>query len=152
VAEDPPDLIDAFEAADDEALQVQLGGDAEREVAAEGVVVGREGLGDAAAGLMLQHRRLDLDEAETVEHRAQVAERARAGEEDLPRALVRPQLDLALAVAELGVLEAVPLVAEADPRRRQQHPLGDEDGELAAARPYDLALGTDPVAEVEAGE
>ena len=39
VAEDPADLVDALEAADDQALQVQLGRDAEVEVLVELVVV-----------------------------------------------------------------------------------------------------------------
>ena len=67
VAEVLADLVDAVDAADDAALEVQLGGDAQVEVALELVVVGDEGPGQGAAVERLQHRRLDLDEAAGVE-------------------------------------------------------------------------------------
>ena len=67
-------------------------------------------------------------------------------------ALVGPQVDLALAVARLDVADAVPLVAEVAPRLGQQHPLRDQDRELAAPGAHDLTRGTDPVAEIQPGE
>ena len=67
VAEVAVDLVDALEAADDQALQVQLGRDAQVEVHVERVVVGDEGPRRGAAGDRLHHRRLDLEEAARVE-------------------------------------------------------------------------------------
>ena len=43
VAEDAPDLVHLLEAADEQALEVQLERDAQEQVAVERVVVGREG-------------------------------------------------------------------------------------------------------------
>ena len=70
VAEDAADLVDALEAADDEALEVELGGDAQVEVAVQGVVVGDEGPGGGAAGRRQEDRRLHLQEAAPVHEAA----------------------------------------------------------------------------------
>ena len=67
VAEVLAELVDALEAADDEPLQVELGRDAEVEIALELVVVRHERAREGAAVARLQHRRLDLDEALAVE-------------------------------------------------------------------------------------
>ena len=60
VAEVAADLEDALEAAHDEALERQLGGDAQIEVAIEGVEVRHERLGVGTAEDGVHHRRLDL--------------------------------------------------------------------------------------------
>ena len=67
VAEVLAELVDALEAADDEPLEVQLGGDPQVEVAVELVVVRDERPRQRAAVERLEHRRLDLDEALAVE-------------------------------------------------------------------------------------
>ena len=64
------DLVDPVDAADDAALEVQLDGDAQVEVAVELVVVRHEGPRHGAAVQRLQDRRLDLDEAALVEEAA----------------------------------------------------------------------------------
>ena len=61
------DLVHALEAADDEPLEVELGGDAEVEVGVELVRVRHEGVRERAAVAGLENRRLDLDEALVVE-------------------------------------------------------------------------------------
>ena len=68
VAEVLAELVDAVDAADDAALQVELGRDPQVEVAVEGVVVGGERPRQRAAVERLEHRGLDLDE--TVRRRA----------------------------------------------------------------------------------
>ena len=82
VAEDAADLVDAVVAADDEPLEVQLQRDAQEEVLVEGAVVRDEGRGGGAAGLRLQHRRLDLDEAAVVEEAADGGDDGGARAED----------------------------------------------------------------------
>ena len=69
VAETAVDLEHALEAADDEALEVELRGDAQEHRLVEGVVVGHERLGVGAARDRVQHRRLDLHEA-VLDHEA----------------------------------------------------------------------------------
>ena len=67
IAEVLAQLVDPVDAADDAALQVELGRDPQVEVAVERVVVGGERPRQRAAVERLQHRRLDLDEAALVE-------------------------------------------------------------------------------------
>ena len=67
VAEVLADLVDALEPADDQTLEVQLGGDPQVERLVELVVVSRERPRERTAVAWLQDRRLDLDEAFLVE-------------------------------------------------------------------------------------
>src|SRR5690606_40413165 len=62
VAEVAVDLEDLLEAADDQALEVQLRGDAQVHGQVQRVVVGLERLGRRAARDHLQHRGLDFQE------------------------------------------------------------------------------------------
>ncbi len=71
VAEVAADLVDAFEAADDQALEVQLGRDAHVEVEIERVVVRGERARRGAAQDRVHHRRLDLEIAARVEEAAE---------------------------------------------------------------------------------
>ena len=63
VAEDAADLEHALHATDDEPLEVQFERDAQVQVEIERVVVGDERASVGAAGVDVQDRRLDLDEA-----------------------------------------------------------------------------------------
>jgi hypothetical protein len=71
VAEIAVDLVDALHAADDEALQEQLGRDAQVQVHVERVVVRLERARERAARDRLHHRRLDLEVAVRVHRLAQ---------------------------------------------------------------------------------
>ena len=113
VAEVLADLVDAVDAADDAALEVQLGGDAQVEVALELVVVRDERPRQGAAVERLQHRRLDLDEAALVQEPADGGDDAGALDEDLARVVVDDEVEVALAVAGLDVGEAVELLGHA---------------------------------------
>ena len=62
IAENAADLIDALETADDQALEVELQGNAELEVLVESVEMGLEGAGCCAAGVGDQHGSLDFHE------------------------------------------------------------------------------------------
>ena len=63
VAEDAADLVHPLHAAHDQPLEVQLERDPQVQLHVERVVVGDERPGVGAAGLDVQDRRLDLDEA-----------------------------------------------------------------------------------------
>src|SRR3546814_17017991 len=63
VPEHPPDLEHPLEAADREALQVELGRDPQEEVEVERVVVGGERAGQRATGDRVQRRRLEIGRA-----------------------------------------------------------------------------------------
>ena len=149
VAEVLADLVDALEAADDQPLEVQLGGDPQVQRAVERVVVGRERARGGAAVDRLQHRRLDLDEALVVEEPADLADHAGARDEQLARLLVGHQVQLAVAEARLDVGQPVVLLRRRAQRLRQHGDVVERDRQLAGARADDRAVGPDEVAEVE---
>ena len=149
VAEVAVDLVDALDAADDEPLEVELRRDAHVQLHVERVVMRDERPRQRAAGDRLHHRRLDFEEAACVEEAANGRERARAHVEDAARVGIDDQVEVALAVAGLDVLEAVPLL------RQRQEALGEErqrrrpDGQLVGPRPEQATLDAHLVAEIE---
>ena len=149
VAEELAQLVDVLEAADDRPLQVELGGDPQVEVAVERVVVGLERPRRGAAGHPLQHRRFHLDVAAFVEVVADRRHHLGPHREDLARALVRHQVELALAVAHLRVGDAVEEVGRVAQRLGQQRALAHLDRQLAAFGHVEVALDPDQVADVE---
>ena len=110
VAEDPADLEHPLHAADDQPLEVQFERDAQVQLHVERVVVGDERPGVGAAGLDVQHRRLDLDEAALVQRAAEAGDDRVADLEGPPRLVVDDQVGVALAEPGVGVGQAVPLV------------------------------------------
>ena len=149
VAEVLAELVDALDAADDAALQVELGRDPQVEVAVERVVVGRERPRQRAAVERLQDRRLDLEEAARVEPLADRGDDLRALAEQLAGLRVGDQVELAMAVAQLDVLEPVELVGRRAQALREQRPAVDPQRELAALGREDGPVGADDVAEVQ---
>ena len=134
VAEVAADLVDAVDAADDAALEVELDGDAQVEVALELVVVGDEGPRHGAAVERLQDGRLDLDEAALVEEAADGGDDAGALDEDLARIVVDDGVEVALAVARLDVGQAVELLGQRAQRLGEELPGGGPQRKLAAPR------------------
>ena len=110
VAEVAVDLVDALEAADDQALQVQLRRDAQEEVHVERVVVRHEGPRRRAAGDGLHHRRLDFDVAARVELTAKGGDNFGAGDERFANVGVGDEIEIALPDAGFHVLEAMELL------------------------------------------
>ena len=146
VAEVAADLVDAVEAADHQPLQVQLGRDPHVEVEVERVVVGLERLRRRAADDPVQHRRLHLEEAARVEEAADAAHDRAPLAEHLAHLGVDHQVDVALAVADLRVRQAVKFLGQR-PRRLGQdpHALG-HDGQLARLHDRRAADRADEVA------
>ena len=116
-------------------------------------MVGDEGPRQGAAVERLQNGRLDLDEAVLVEPAADLADGAGAQGEEAAALLVGHQVELALPVAGLDILEAVELAGRRPQALRQQSPAVDRQRQLTAApgrqsRPLD----PDDVADVEVDE
>ena len=147
-----PELVDALEAADDQPLEVELGGDPQVQRAVQRVVVGRERPRERAAVDRLEHRRLDLDEAALVEEAPHRRDHAGARDEQLARLLVGHQVELALAEARLGVGEPVVLLGRRAQRLGQHGDVLEAQRQLAAAGAEDDAVDPDQVAEVERDE
>ena len=139
VAEVLAELVDALEAAHDQALEVQLGRHAQVEGAVELVVVRRERPRARAAVERLQDRRLDLDEADAVEVGAARGDHARAPQRVLAHVGVDHQVDVALAVARLDVGQAVVQIGQRVLAGREQLELLEPQRQLAAAARDGLA-------------
>ena len=149
VAEVAVDLVDAVHAADDQALEVELGRDAQEEVDVERVVVRGERLGHGSAGDGVHHRSFDFDESVGVEEAAQRLHDFGALDEDLAHVGVHGEIDVATAVAGLDVLQAVPFFGQWEQVFHQERDFFDVDGEFAGAGAEEIALYADVVAEVE---
>jgi hypothetical protein len=152
VAKAAADLEHLVEAADDQPLQVQLGGDPQIEIGIEGVVMRDERARRGTAGDRMEDRRLHLDKALRPQPLPHALDHIAAQHEQLATAVVGPQIDLALTVAGLDIGHPAPLVAEGAAGVGQEHPLGHLDRELAPLGTDHLAPGPDPIAQVEADE
>ena len=148
VAEVLADLVHLLETADDQALQVELGRDAQVVVRVERVPVGDERLGKRAAVPRLQDRRLHLDEAPAVERAADRRDDARADERDLARVLVHQQVEVALPIALLDVGETVERVGKRRVDAREHLERVDLERRLASSRLRRRADDADDVAEM----
>ena len=111
--------------------------------------MGDERAGVGAAGLDVEHRRLDLDEAALVERAAEAGDHLVADVERPAGLGVDDEVDVALAEAGVGVGQAVPLVGQRAQRLGEQLEAVDLDRQLAGARRHDRAVDADPVAAVE---
>ena len=148
VAEDTTDLIDALEAADDQALEVELQGNAELEVLVQGVEMGLEGARCSAAGVGDQHGCLDLHEVTLCKEAADAGNNLRALDEDVAGSVAHDQVDVALAIAHIGVLQAVELLRQGSQRLGQQGQLFSMDRDLTGLGLEDKALDTDDIADI----
>ena len=157
VAEVLREFVHALEAAHDQPFQVELVGDAHIERDVEGVVVGDERTGRGAARDRLEDRGLHLEVAVFVEVVAHRADDLRAFLEDFADVRIDDQVDVAHAVAEFGVGEAVVdgavgvgLHDREDAERFAEHrERGGVDGEGAGLRDEGVTLDADDVADVE---
>ena len=148
VAEVAVDLEHALETADQQALQVQLGRDAQEHFLIQRVVVRLEGFGVGTAGDRVQHRRFDLQEAVADHVVADAGQGLAAGDETAARGLVGHQVHIALAVLDFLVVHAVELVGQrAQALGDQAHAVG-VDGQLTGARFEQHPFGRDDVAQV----
>ena len=148
VAEVAVDLKDPFEAADDEALQIEFRRDAQVHVHVERVVMRHEGLGVGAARDRVEHRRFDFEEAVREHVVADRGDRLRAREEALARLFVHDEVDVALAIAHFRVAETLVLVGKRTDVLRHQTQFARADREFAALRAKERPPDGDDVAEV----
>ncbi len=141
--------VNPLQAAHHAALEVEFAGDRQRQVAIERVVVSHEWPRIGAARERLQDGRFDFDEPVLVHPLAQRRDRARAGDEQLARGLVRDQIQLAVAVAGLQILEAVVLGRRRAQRLGQQRALVHRQRELPVVGHIDGPIDAHQVAHIE---
>src|SRR5687768_8194554 len=143
------DLVDAFNAADGEALEVELRGDAQVEPHVERVVMGHEGPRQRAAGDRLHHRRLDFQVTAGVEPGAHRRQRPAAYLEHATRIWIDDQIQVTLPVADLDVRQAVPLLRQRLEALGKKFELRGMDRQLVGAGAEQPSLDADEVTEVE---
>ncbi|MNF73573.1 hypothetical protein D3C84_555780 [compost metagenome] len=148
VAEVAVDLEDLLEATDHQALEVQLRRDAQEHRHVQRVVVGLERLGRGTTGDGLQHRGFHFEETAVVEEVADVGDHLGAHAEGLAHLLVDDQVDVALAVAGLGIGQAVELVRQRTQRLGQQAGFLHVDVQVSFAGTGQHAADADDVAQV----
>src|SRR5580700_488819 len=149
VAEHASDLVHARIAADDEALEVQLDCDAQIHVGVQRIPVGLEGERVTAAGYRLQDGRLDLEEASLVERRSQRANQPCTGGEVPALRGAAEQVEVALPVTSLLVLESMEFLGRRVQRLDQRRDRIDENTRLTALGASHRSGDPDDVAEVE---
>src|SRR5205807_4387580 len=142
------DLEDAVVAADDEPFEIELEGNAQIEIHVERVVMSSEGSRHRPTGQRLQHGRLDLDKAATLEKCPRLFDQAAAAEEDVHHLGVGDQVEVALPVAELLVLETVIFLGKGPQRLGEQHEILDLGSDLATLGSEQRAVETDDVPQV----
>ena len=101
------DLVDTLEAAYDESLQIKLGRDTHVHVGVERVEMGDERTCAGTACNGLQCGCLHLRVASLVEHAAQGAQHGSTLEEGVFHAVIDDEVDITLAVAQLGIIKLV---------------------------------------------
>ena len=148
VAENTADFVHAFHAADDEALEMELKGDAHVEVDIEGVVVGDERTRVGTAGDGVQHWGFDFEEGVAVEVAADGGDDFGAHDEGVLHVGIHDEVHVALAIAELGVGESVEFLWQWAHGFAEVVVFVDFDGELAAIGDEDDAGDADDVADV----
>src|SRR5207245_845858 len=152
IAEDVANLVDALEATHDQALQVQLQGDAQVKLHVQGVVERLERSGQAATRDGLQDRRLHLHEIALGEEVPDLADDPAPGDEDVLDFRVSYQIEVPLAIAELLILQAVVFLGQRPQRLGQQHELVDLAGDLPPLGAKEGAAGPNEIAQVELDE
>ena len=115
-------------------------------------MVGREGSREGAPVEGLEHGRLDLEEVVGVQVGADRGDDPGPLAEEAPDGLVGDQVQLAHALAELDVLQAVVLVRRRPERLGEHLEVLHAEGELAPAGAEGEAVDPQQVAEVERRE
>jgi len=135
-----------------EVIASALERDPEKEVPVERVVMRHERPRVAAARNLLQHRGIDVEEVALVEQPAHGRDDPGPRPENLTHGRVGDQVDVALPVADLHVLQSVPFLGQRPQRLRQQLEGLDLECDLSTARLEDRPGGADDIAGIEIRE
>ena len=152
IAEISIDLVHAFKPTDDEALEVQLGRDAQEQIEIQRVVMRGERTRGGATGDVMHHRRLHFQKAPGVEPATERRNDPRTLEKHFARFRVDDQVDVTLTVTLLDIAQPVPFVGQRAQRFGEQAQVVDLDRQLAGLRTHQAAFRTDDVADIPALE
>ena len=133
-----------------QALEEELGRNAQGEWHGERIVIGLKRASGSATGDVLEHRCLDFEEATILEKAANFRDHQNAFDENIGRIRVAHEVEVTLAVLDFAVSHAVPFVGHGAQGLGEHGKVFDFDGRLAGAGKEGFALDADPVAAVEA--
>jgi len=109
-------------------------------------------LRERAAVERLEYRRLDLEETALVEPAAHRGDRLRAQDEQVASLVVGDQVELAVAVARLCVLDSEVFLGHFPQALRQQLPVAHEQGQLTSPGLERSAVHADQVADIQGSQ
>ena len=142
-------LVDALKSADKQAFQRKLGCNAQVVLGVQSVVVRDEWLCVCAAKNLLENRGLNLHVTVRLHELADDGDNLGTLAEYVADLGVHDEVNVALAITDLAVGEAVELLWQRTQRLGEDLQRGDCQGKLAAARTHDSAGCADDVAKVE---
>ena len=119
---------------------MQFGSDPQIEIDVERVVMGNERFCRGAPGYRVQHRRLDFEIAARDEAAAHRSDDPAPPAQRLAALRVHDQVEIALAIAQLDIGQAVVLLWQRPQGLGENRERGRIDGQLAARRPADQTL------------
>ena len=149
VAEDTTDLEHALETANQQTLQVKLGGNTQIVFLIQRIEVRDERLSGCTALHGLKDGRFHLVITVRLHVAAESREDLRALLEGIAHFIVNDKVDIALAVTGLFVVQAMKLFRQRTQRLGEQLERINGNRKLAATRAHHKAMRANPVAQVE---
>ena len=149
VPEDPANLVDPFDPADHQPLEMQLEGDPQVQRHVEGVVVREEGAGGGPPGDRVQHRGFGLDKAPLPQRLPDRVDNPTPPQHAVEHPVVVDEVDVPLPQQHLDVAGPVVLLGRLGQRLAQQRHPGGPERLLAGVRDLQVPVNSDQVAQVE---
>ena len=149
IAEVAVEFENLGESTDQQALQIQLRRYAQKKIHAQRIMMRFERRGRRAARHRLHHRCFHLEEAALLEKGTDLADDGETFAENIARMLVGDEVEVALAVPRLDVLQSVPLFRQRVQRLAQDDETRGLDRRLAGFRREALALDSDEIADIQ---
>lgn len=149
IPKDTTDFVYTVQSTDDELLEIELGGDTKVEVEIKVVVMRDERLSSRSARNHARYRRLNLQETKVIEVTADIVDNARTSDEDTTGFFGEDEVEVALAVAGLDVLETEVARGKLVKVGSEQNHFGGGDGEFTLLGTRGGAHDTDDVTSTE---
>ncbi|OPZ60342.1 MAG: hypothetical protein BWY86_01024 [Candidatus Aminicenantes bacterium ADurb.Bin508] len=152
VAEATVDFVDSVETSDDEPFQVEFRSDSQVELHVQSVVVGDEGTGVGPPGDGVEHGGLDFEVASLVKKFSDSPDDLEPLLEDHSSLRVHDQVEVALSVPGLFVLETVELFGHREKALGEESKVLNENRKLSGLGSEEGPFDADDVSCIEALE
>ncbi len=149
IAEVAVDLIHALQAAYHQPLEIQLRRNAQVEIDVERIVVRFKRTRRGPAGDGLHHGRFHFDITARIQKTPDRLHHFAAFDKNITHVLIHDQVHVALAIAQLHVLQAVPFFRQGQQVFTKEGELFRVDGQLAGARAEKISGHANVVAQVK---